>query len=73
MPEGDANKISVGDLAKIIDVNNKNPQKYNLEFFSKYFGVDIKLLQTVLNSISFPLVSEEKKYKFLKFITAEEK
>jgi hypothetical protein len=43
----------------MIFINNKDPKKYNLEFFSKFFGVEVKLLQTALNSLSFPIVKSK--------------
>jgi hypothetical protein len=41
----------------MIFLNNKEPKKYTIEFFSKYFGIESKLLQNVLNYISYPEVN----------------
>ena len=44
-------------LTKMIFLNKKNSQKYNLDFFSKYFGMEEpenkKYLFDMLNSVSY--------------------
>ena len=45
------------ELTKALYLNNQNPEKYNLTFFSDYFGVEPRDLQDVFDSVSFPLVN----------------
>lgn len=45
------------ELAKALYLNNENPYKYNLDFFTEYFGIDKDRLRIIFKSISYPIVN----------------
>ena len=59
-------RIATNDVPKVLQLNDENPQKYNLEFFSRYFGIEQKTLKESLENVSF-LTRKDGKMKFLKF------
>jgi hypothetical protein len=52
----------------MIQLNNKDPIKYNIEFFSKYFGINPKLLMNVINYVSYPKIDEKGDKEILRFV-----
>jgi hypothetical protein len=50
-------RITMDQLTKMMFLNKKNNQKYSLEFFAKYFGMEEpenkKYLFDMLNSVSY--------------------
>jgi len=45
--------LKLDDITRILFLNNKNKDKYNIEFFAKWFGVDASELRTALKYISY--------------------
>lgn len=63
------NRLTLDHLTKMLDLNNKDPSTYTLEFFSRYFGVDPKLLHNTFNYLSYPKVSKiDEEQKIIRFI-----
>jgi hypothetical protein len=63
-------KIYESELARMLYVNNSNPEVYNLDFFTEYFAIDRKTLKTVLDYTSYPLLDykKERVIKIMRFI-----
>lgn len=63
-------KILLTELSKTLLLNTKDPEKYNIEFFARYFNIEPRVLRNVLNTISYPVVNEEtgQILKMLRFI-----
>lgn len=54
--------ITLDDLTKSIFINNTNPSKYNLEFFTKYLGLEHpEETRKLFNSFSYLRVSQQAK------------
>lgn len=64
------NKITMRQITRVLMLNNQDPKTYNLEFFSKWFGITSKKLQNIFNYVSFPRVTEDGTQTILKFISS---
>lgn len=51
----------------MIMLNHKDSLKFNLQFFSQYFGVEERLMKSVLDGISI-ILRKEGGLKVLKFV-----
>lgn len=50
-------------------LNNQDPQKYNIAFFSDYFKISTENLRKLVNNFSFPVRGEKKEItKILRFL-----
>lgn len=63
-------KVLLTELAKTMFLNAKDPEKYNIEFFARYFNIEPRTLRNVLNTISYPVIEEQtgRIIKMLRFI-----
>lgn len=63
--------LSLDDLSKAIWMNNSNPVKYNLAFFTNYFGLEREEeTRKIFNNLSYlrvPPLQEDKSIETLKF------
>lgn len=62
--------LTLDDLTKTILINNSNPQKYNISFFTQYLGLDNEMeTMKLFNSFSYlrVLQQEETEKDKLKF------
>lgn len=53
-------KLLLTELAKTLWLNAQDPEKYNTEFFARYFNVEPQTLRNVLNVVAYPVVDEER-------------
>lgn len=51
-------KLLLTELAKTLWLNAQDPEKYDTEFFARYFNVEPQKLRNVLNVVAFPVVDE---------------
>ena len=50
-------KIHREEMSRVFYLNNQDPEKYTVAFFAEYFGIDIKSMRALVNSMSFPVVN----------------
>jgi hypothetical protein len=47
------NLLRLNDITRILFLNNKDKNKYNVEFFARWFGVDVDELKNALKYIAY--------------------
>lgn len=52
-----AGRIYREEMSRLFYLNNKDPSTYNVAFFAEYFGIDIKKMRALVNSMSYPIVN----------------
>lgn len=51
-------RILHDELTKALLLNNTNPSKYNIEYWSTYFNIEPQQLKNTFNYVSYPILDE---------------
>jgi DNA-directed RNA polymerase subunit F len=51
-------RMLLDELTKTLHLNNEDPQKYNLEYFARYFNIQPENLKNIFNYVGYPVVDE---------------
>lgn len=51
--------IQVEDFIKILYLNNKDPDKYNMKYWSSFYEVDLNTLRNLLNFVAYPVYKKD--------------
>jgi hypothetical protein len=65
-------KILLREFTKMLALNNKDPQKYNIKYWAAYFNIRPQKLKNIFNFVSYPIVEEKEVVKVLRFINFDE-
>lgn len=58
------------ELSRALYLNFKDPEKFNLRFFSEYFDIDPRELMKLFDSVSYPITkkNEARVFKVYRFV-----
>jgi len=55
-------RILVDDIYRVLHLNNQNPERYNIKFWSEHFKIAPSAIRNVFNHVGYPIFDEKTKH-----------